>query len=150
MSPGRSAWNCCRPLFFWNPFFYIWKSEVERLRELACDQRVAENARVDLRSYCLCLLRAAQAGLRKRQLRSNRDRDVGVAAVALLEVHDRLLRRSPARKLRRRVEALLEPNRIRPHWGLTVMVTVAPMISGGVADDRAGDPEAGGLEPGPA
>jgi beta-lactamase regulating signal transducer with metallopeptidase domain len=129
---GDVAWEIglelLRPLFFWNPFFYLWKSEVERLRELACDQRVAENARVDLRSYCLCLMRAAQAGLRKRQLRSNRDRDVGVAAVALLEVHDRLLRRSPARKLRRRVEALLEPNRIRPHWGLTAL-TVAPMIA---------------------
>jgi beta-lactamase regulating signal transducer with metallopeptidase domain len=50
-----------RPLFFWNPFFYIWKSEVERLRELACDQKVAENAQVDLKSYCMCLLRAAKS-----------------------------------------------------------------------------------------
>ncbi|GAB4530698.1 MAG: hypothetical protein Tsb0019_32460 [Roseibium sp.] len=129
---GDVAWEIglelLRPLFFWNPFFYVWKSEVERLRELACDQRVAENARVDLRSYCLCLLRAAQAGMRKRQLSVKQDREAGVAAVALIEVQDRFLRRSPAQKLRRRVEALLEPNRIRPHWGLTALA-VLPMIA---------------------
>jgi len=117
-----------RPLFFWNPFFYVWKSEVERLRELACDQRVAENAHVDLRSYCMCLLRAAQAGLKKRQDQVARERSVGVAAVALLEVQDRLLRRSPAQKLRRRVEALLETNRIRPHWGF-LGLAVVPMTA---------------------
>ncbi|ASP34374.1 M56 family metallopeptidase [Labrenzia sp. VG12] len=117
-----------RPLFFWNPFFYVWKSEVERLRELACDQKVAEHAQVDLKSYCMCLLRAAQAGLKKRQTLIAQGRAVGVAAVALLEVQDRLLRRSPAQKLRRRVEALLETNRIRPHWGL-VGVAVLPMIA---------------------
>lgn len=117
-----------RPLFFWNPFFYVWKSEVERLRELACDQRVAENAHVDLRSYCMCLLRAAQAGLKKRQDQVARERSVGVAAVALLEVQDRLLRRSPAQKLRRRVEALLETNRIRPHWGV-MGLAVLPMTA---------------------
>ncbi|WP_428644137.1 M56 family metallopeptidase [Roseibium sp.] len=116
-----------RPVFFWNPFFYVWKSEVERLRELACDQKVAENAHVDLKSYCLCLLRAAQAGLRKRQARGKKD-GAGVAAVALLEVQDRLLRRSPAQKLRRRVEALLESGRLRPHWGL-VSLAVMPMIA---------------------
>lgn len=117
-----------RPLFFWNPFFYVWKSEVERLRELACDQRVAEDAHVDLRSYCMCLLRAAQAGLRKRQDQITRERAVGVAAVALIEVQDRLLRRSPAQKLRRRVEALLETNRVRPHWGV-MGLAVLPMTA---------------------
>jgi len=117
-----------RPLFFWNPFFYVWKSEVERLRELACDQRVAEDAHVDLRSYCMCLLRAAQAGLKKRQNQIARERAVGVAAVALIEVQDRLLRRSPAQKLRRRIEALLETNRIRPHWGF-MGLAVLPMTA---------------------
>ncbi len=117
-----------RPLFFWNPFFYVWKSEVERLRELACDQRVAEDAHVDLRSYCMCLLRAAQAGLKKRQDQVARERSVGVASVALIEVQDRLLRRSPAQKLRRRVEALLETNRVRPHWGL-IGLAVLPMTA---------------------
>ncbi|QDG76599.1 M56 family metallopeptidase [Labrenzia sp. PHM005] len=116
-----------RPLFFWNPFFYIWKSEVERLRELACDQKVAESAQVDLRSYCMCLLRAAKSGLKKREAILNRNRS-GVAAVALIEVQDRLLRRSPAQKLRSRVEALMEPNRVQPHAGFTALVVV-PMAA---------------------
>ncbi|CTQ57628.1 M56 family metallopeptidase [Roseibium album] len=117
-----------RPFFFWNPFFYLWKSEVERLRELACDQKVTDDANVDLRSYCMCLLRAAQAGLRKRQNLSAKDRVGNVAAVALIEVQNRLLRRSPAQKLRRRVEALLERDRLRPHWGF-VCLAVLPMIA---------------------
>lgn len=117
-----------RPLFFWNPFFYIWKSEVERLRELACDQKVTDGANVDLRSYCMCLLRAAQAGLRRRQTLAARDRVGNVAAVALIEVQDRLLRRSPAQKLRRRVEALLERDRLRPHWSF-VCLAALPMVA---------------------
>ncbi|POF28339.1 M56 family metallopeptidase [Roseibium marinum] len=122
------ALECLRPFLFWNPFYYVWKSEVERLRELACDQKVAEDARVDLRSYCLCLLRAAQAGLKKRQELMTHDRSGSVASVALLEVNDRLLRRSPAQKLRRRVEALMEPNRLHPHWGI-VGLAVLPMVA---------------------
>ncbi|MCV0428526.1 MAG: M56 family metallopeptidase [Roseibium sp.] len=117
-----------RPLFFWNPFFYVWKSEVERLRELACDQKVAESRQVDLKAYCMCLLRAAQAGLKKKQEQLGQERQGNVAAVALLEVQDRLLRRSPAQKLRRRVEALLETDRLRPHWGI-LCLAVVPMIA---------------------
>ncbi len=128
---GDVAWEIglemLRPFFFWNPFFYVWKSEVERLRELACDQKVAEDAHVDLRSYCMCLLRAAQSSLRKRQEQKVKDRTGNIAAVALLEVQDRLLRRSPAQKLRRRVEALLESGRLRPHWGI-VCLAVLPMV----------------------
>ncbi|MDN3720689.1 M56 family metallopeptidase [Roseibium salinum] len=149
---GDVAWEVglelLRPFFFWNPFFYYWKSEVERLRELACDQKVAEDAHVDLRSYCLCLLRAAQAGLRKRQELIARDSTGSVAAVALLEVHERLLRRSPAQKLRRRVEALMEPGRVRPHWG--AHGSCRPAHGGGHLPDGPVDPETGGLEPGPA
>lgn len=112
-----------RPLFFWNPFFYVWKSEVERLRELACDQKVTEDGKVDLKAYCLCLVRAAQAGFRKREDGGHRYGE-GIASVALLDVRDRFLRRSPARKLRRRVEALCEAGRSRPHWSLIALAVV--------------------------
>lgn len=117
-----------RPLFFWNPFFYIWKSEVESLRELACDQKVADNAQVDLRTYCMCLLRAAKKGLKKREAYQRQNSRSGVAAVALIEVHDRLLRRSPSQKLRSRVEALMEPGRALPNRGLVGLVVV-PMAA---------------------
>lgn len=116
-----------RPLFFWNPFFYLWKSEVERLRELACDQKVARSAQVDLKAYCMCLLRAAKTGLKKREALLGEGRG-NVAAVALIEVHDRLLRRSPAQKLRSRVEALMEPDRTQPHY-VYVALVVMPMAA---------------------
>ncbi len=117
-----------RPLFFWNPFFYLWKSEVESLRELACDQKVTESAQVDLKTYCMCLLRAAKAGLEKREAYLNQSRRTGVASVALIEVQDRLLRRSPAQKLRSRVEALMAPERGHSHVGLVALVVV-PMAA---------------------
>ncbi|MEO1115687.1 MAG: M56 family metallopeptidase [Pseudomonadota bacterium] len=129
---GDVSWEIAlevlRPFFFWNPFFYVWKSEVERLRELACDQKVTDATDVDLRSYCMCLLRAAQAGLRRRQNLAAKDKVGNVAAVALIEVQDRFLRRSPAQKLRRRVEALLEKDRMRPHWSF-VCLAVLPMVA---------------------
>lgn len=114
-----------RPLFFWNPFFYLWKSEVERLRELACDQKVAADAQVDLKAYCMCLMRAAQSGARRRAAAARQDR-AGIAAVALLEVQSKVFRRSPAQKLRRRVEALVEPGRIKPPV-LLIAAVVVPM-----------------------
>lgn len=73
-------------------------------------------------------MRAAQAGLKRRQNLDAKDRVGNVAAVALIEVQDRLLRRSPAQKLRRRVEALVERDRLRPHWGF-VLLAVLPMIA---------------------
>ena len=51
-----------------------------------------------------------------------------VAAVALIEVQDRLLRRSPSQKLRSRVEALMEQDRSKPHTGLVALVIV-PMAA---------------------
>lgn len=129
---GDVAWEIglelLRPLFFWNPFFYVWKSEVERLRELACDQKVTEGNGVDLKSYCMCLLRAAQSGLRKRQDQIAREQSSGIAAVALLEVQDRLLRRSPSQKLRRRIEALLDTGKFRPHWSVLSLFAL-PMVA---------------------
>ena len=117
-----------RPFFFWNPFFYIWKSEVERLRELACDQKVTEHGQVDVMAYCMCLLRAAQSGLKKRQEQIARERTADIAAVALLEVQDQVMRRSPSQKLRRRVEALVEKKTVHRHWGI-VGLAVLPMIA---------------------
>ena len=49
-----------RPLFFWNPAFAFWKSEIEKLRELACDQQVLVRRRFDVKSYCDCLLRVCR------------------------------------------------------------------------------------------
>lgn len=68
---GDVAWEIgmelIRPVFFWNPAFRLWKREVETLRELACDQRLVERGRVDLASYCACLLRVCRENAAARQ-----------------------------------------------------------------------------------
>ncbi|GAA0775976.1 M56 family metallopeptidase [Roseibium denhamense] len=130
-----------RPLFFWNPAFFYWKQEVETIRELACDQAVAERRGVDLKSYCMCLLRAAEFGVRRRQEQLGGKR-VAIATVALLDVHKRLFRKSPANKLRSRVEALLETRSLRPHWSvlaLVVLPVAGVILMAGVALQKPAD-----------
>jgi beta-lactamase regulating signal transducer with metallopeptidase domain len=50
------ALELLRPLAFWNPVFVIWKREVERLRELTCDQDLITRKGVDPRRYMSCLI----------------------------------------------------------------------------------------------
>ena len=57
---GDAEWEIAlevlRPLFFWNPALIVWKSQIERLRELSCDQNVVASRGVDVRDYTNCLL----------------------------------------------------------------------------------------------
>ncbi|MEL6838059.1 MAG: M56 family metallopeptidase [Pseudomonadota bacterium] len=57
------ALELMRPFFFWNPAFAYCKRDVERLRELACDQQVVSRKTHGTRAYCECLLRACQTSL---------------------------------------------------------------------------------------
>ncbi|WP_342075197.1 M56 family metallopeptidase [Yoonia sp. SS1-5] len=52
-----------RPIFFWNPAFVFCKREVERMRELACDQQILGRRILGVRDYCECLLRVCKTGL---------------------------------------------------------------------------------------
>lgn len=52
-----------RPFFFWNPAFAYCKRDVERLRELACDQHVLSRNTHPIREYCECLLRVCRNSL---------------------------------------------------------------------------------------
>lgn len=47
-----------RPILFWNPAFFLWRSEVRTLREHACDQALMARPHFDARAYCECLIRA--------------------------------------------------------------------------------------------
>ncbi len=71
---GDVAWEIAmevlRPFFFWNPAFLLWKRHVERLRELACDQRLVARARVDARAYCECLLTVCRDSLERPTTRN--------------------------------------------------------------------------------
>lgn len=62
-----------KPFFFWNPVFYIWRSQVRQLREYACDQVLINRSPYNIREYCECLLRVSKAhsnSIHARQLQS--------------------------------------------------------------------------------
>jgi hypothetical protein len=50
------AFECFRPLMFWNPAFLLWKRDFDRLRELGCDQSVIARRDIPFRDYSRCLL----------------------------------------------------------------------------------------------
>jgi len=57
------ALELLRPFFFWNPAFILCKRDVERLRELSCDQQVLGKKTYQIGDYCECLLRVCQNSL---------------------------------------------------------------------------------------
>lgn len=96
-----------RPLLFWNPVFYLWKTEVERLRELACDRAVIARRRLGVGAYCACLLTACQNALGTAAKAGGGHKSAvrGLPVVGLVPL---LTRRRAARGLRRRVVSLIE------------------------------------------
>jgi len=69
-----------RPLLFWNPAFYLWRSEVRTLREFACDQALMARPQFDARAYCECLIRACAMAAQDRVFFTRRS-----PAVALVD-----------------------------------------------------------------
>ncbi|MEO1550355.1 MAG: M56 family metallopeptidase [Pseudomonadota bacterium] len=45
-----------RPLFFWNPGYWLWARALERLRELGCDQALVQRRQISPIAYGRCLL----------------------------------------------------------------------------------------------
>ena len=92
-----------KPLFFWNPAYYLWKQQIDRLRELSCDQQVLARKGFDVAAYCECLLRVCHNSLTKNRLFS-----VEVPKVALVNIGGRISGRRSAAFLRRRLLSLIE------------------------------------------
>jgi len=69
-----------RPLLFWNPAYFLWRSEVRTLREYACDQALMARPHFDARAYCECLIRACAMAAQDRVFFSRRS-----PAVALVD-----------------------------------------------------------------
>ena len=90
-------------VFFWNPVYYLWKRQVENLRELSCDQQVLARRHYDLEAYCGCLLRVCQNSMRTDHLFS-----VTLPRVALVKQDRSLFGTSPVAILRRRLDSLLD------------------------------------------
>ncbi len=100
------ALEILRPLFFWNPVYYLWKRQVEQLRELSCDQRVLARKGYDAKEYCSVLLHVCQNSLEKGRLLS-----VTLPKVALIQMDRSLFGRNSALFLRQRIDSLLEGNK---------------------------------------
>lgn len=112
-----------KPLFFWNPAYYLWKHQIDRLRELSCDQQVLARKGFDVATYCECLLRVCH-----NSLRSNRLFSVEVPKVALVKIGGRFSGRRSAAFLRRRMLSLLE-GRSKGPTKMALACLMAPLVT---------------------
>ena len=92
-----------RPFFFWNPAFAFCKRDVERLRELACDQQVLDKNTHDVRDYCECLLRVCRTSL--TQDRSNQ---IITPSVPFVQIDRRMNASHSSGFLRQRIVSMLD------------------------------------------
>lgn len=111
-----------RPLFFWNPAYYIWRRWIEELRELSCDRQVLVRKGYDVTSYCECLLRVCHNSLKRRSLLMSR-----APIVALVQTESRLFGHRSANILKNRMMALLEGKTERRSRSLATLL-LAPLI----------------------
>ncbi len=131
------AMECLKPFFFWNPAFYLWRRQVEALRELSCDRQVLIRKRYDVATYCGCLLRVCHNSLRRRRLFA-----LQAPMVALVQTENRLFGHRSAQVLRLRMVALIE-GRAERHPRLLAGLMLAPLIAltllAAVSIQRPGD-----------
>lgn len=126
-----------RPFFFWNPAFLFLKRDVERLRELACDQAVLERRWFSVREYCECLLRVCQ-----RSLAHGGTPQMLVPSVPFAQVDGGLSGGASARFLKFRVLSMTTNSGRRPNrwFGAGVMMSLAFAIAfGAIASQQAQD-----------
>ena len=97
------ALELCRPLFFWNPAFIYCKREVERMRELACDQQVLHRKLFAIRAYCECLLRVCRTSLT-----ADRTNQIMTPSVPFAQLDSRPRASQSMAFLKRRVESILD------------------------------------------
>ncbi|MEP3346605.1 MAG: M56 family metallopeptidase [Litoreibacter sp.] len=97
------ALELCRPIFFWNPAFIYCKREVERMRELACDQQVLRRGVFAIRAYCECLLRVCRTSLS-----ADRSNQIMTPSVPFAQLDGHACSSKSMAFLKRRVESILD------------------------------------------
>lgn len=136
------ALGLIQPLLFWNPAFYLWKRQVEELRELSCDRQVLARRGYNVAAYCDCLLRVCHDGLHRRRLLA-----VEVPVVALVRTEGGLFGGRAAALLKRRMMTVIEGKAERhprlvfaaltvPLLALTLLTSVAIQKPGDWSQDR--------------
>ncbi|MEP5761827.1 MAG: M56 family metallopeptidase, partial [Litoreibacter sp.] len=131
------ALEIARPFFFWNPALGFWKSEVERLRELACDQQVLVRRGYDVREYCECLLRVC-----RNTIRDDHSAQITVPTVTFGQVDASRRGLRSARFLKYRVSSMLDgAARFRDGvWGLVLVAPLAFSVAyGAISIQRSSD-----------
>jgi hypothetical protein len=93
-----------RPFFFWNPVFFLWRRQVQQLRELACDQQLVSRRRFDVQAYCECLLKVCT-----NSIRGDDKYSISLPAVPFVQVDGSSLGLDSATLLRQRVTAIFKP-----------------------------------------
>jgi beta-lactamase regulating signal transducer with metallopeptidase domain len=120
-----------RPLFFWNPAFYLWKRRVEQLRELSCDRQVMMRRRYKVAEYCDCLINVCHNSLRPRRMFA-----IDAPVVALVRTENRLFAERSAKLLKNRLMSLID-GKAETSPRAVFMVLVLPMLALTVAASLA-------------
>ena len=126
-----------RPLFFWNPAYYLWKRRVEQLRELSCDRQVMMRRGYKVADYCDCLITVCQNSLKPRRLFA-----IDAPVVALVRTENRLLAQRSAKLLKNRLFSLIE-GKVERHATQVFLLLGLPMmaltVAASIAIQKPGD-----------
>lgn len=125
------------PLFFWNPAFILWKRQVQKLRELACDQELVITKKLDIRTYCDCLLNVCRDSLRK-----NDRYTIALPTVPLVQVDRRIFGLNSEKFLKERIVAIVEPTTLpfsRKAFRFLLLPCMALVILAGLSLQKSGD-----------
>lgn len=117
------ALGLIQPFLFWNPAFYLWKRQVEELRELSCDRQVLARRGYNVAAYCDCLLRVCHDGLHRRRLLA-----VEVPVVALVRTEGGVFGGRAAALLKRRIVTVIE-GRAERHPTLVFTALTVPLLA---------------------
>ena len=112
------------PLFFWNPAFIFLKHQIERWRELGCDQQVIARKGISVQDYCQCLLRTCESGVRHRahRLRAR-------PTVAFVQAEGSVSGMDAAAFLKYRMMTLIERQAVKKSRGLVFAAVVVPLLA---------------------
>jgi beta-lactamase regulating signal transducer with metallopeptidase domain len=126
-----------RPLFFWNPAFYLWKRRVEQLRELSCDRQVMMRRGYKVADYCDCLINVCQ-----NSLLPNRRFAIQAPVVALVRTENHMFAQRSARLLKNRLLSLIDgkaEHNPTPLFVLLALPLLALTIASSLAIQKPGD-----------
>lgn len=119
------ALELARPFFFWNPAFAYCKRDVERIRELACDQLVLGRNTHPIRAYCECLLRVCQTSLL-----GDRRNQIMTPSVPFVQIDRRANASHSEGFLKQRIMSVLDgaPAAFSQRWRLGLMGLLCVMV----------------------